>query len=83
MNTIKVVSEDGKKVKRTSQFTDRDREELQVNLNITKASLYLLSTIYEFLLLFTVLQGRTVVAENLPDDHSYQNLEKIFGVVGK
>ncbi|XP_013584645.1 PREDICTED: la-related protein 6C [Brassica oleracea var. oleracea] len=28
------------------------------------------------------LQGRTVVAENLPDDHSYQNLEKIFGVVG-
>ncbi|OAP02513.1 LARP6c [Arabidopsis thaliana] len=50
-----VVSEDGKKVKRTSQFTDRDREELQ---------------------------GRTVVAENLPDDHSYQNLEKIFGVVG-
>ncbi|WZZ42871.1 la-related protein 6C-like [Brassica napus] len=28
------------------------------------------------------LQGRTVVVENLPDDHSYQNLEKIFGVVG-
>ncbi|CAN8258815.1 unnamed protein product [Cochlearia groenlandica] len=28
------------------------------------------------------LQARTVVAENLPDDHSYQNLEKIFGVVG-
>lgn len=36
MNKIKVVSEDGKKVKRTSPFTDRDREELQVNLNITK-----------------------------------------------
>ncbi|XP_010507427.1 PREDICTED: la-related protein 6C [Camelina sativa] len=50
-----VVSEDGKKVKRTSPFTERDREELQ---------------------------GRTVVAENLPDDHSYQNLEKIFGVIG-
>ncbi|CAA7052980.1 unnamed protein product [Microthlaspi erraticum] len=50
-----VVSEDSKKVKRKSPFTDRDREELQ---------------------------GRTVVAENLPDDHSYQNLEKIFGVVG-
>ncbi|KAL1192274.1 La-related protein 6C [Cardamine amara subsp. amara] len=50
-----VVSEDSKKVKRTSPFTDRDREELQ---------------------------ARTVVAENLPDDHSYQNLEKIFGVVG-
>ncbi|GMH13421.1 hypothetical protein Nepgr_015262 [Nepenthes gracilis] len=28
------------------------------------------------------LQCRTVVAENLPDDHSYQNLQKIFGVVG-
>ncbi|CAN8269039.1 unnamed protein product, partial [Cochlearia groenlandica] len=28
------------------------------------------------------LQARTVVAENLPDDHSYQNLEKIFGIVG-
>lgn len=29
------------------------------------------------------LQSRTVVAENLPEDHSYQNLEKIFGVVGR
>ncbi|XAR72873.1 hypothetical protein NMG60_11019656 [Bertholletia excelsa] len=28
------------------------------------------------------LQSRTVVAENLPDDHSHHNLEKIFGVVG-
>ncbi|KAL9264443.1 La-related protein [Drosera capensis] len=28
------------------------------------------------------LQCRTVVAENLPDDHSYQNLEKVFGAVG-
>ncbi|XP_059435886.1 la-related protein 6C-like [Corylus avellana] len=28
------------------------------------------------------LQSRTVVAENLPEDHSHQNLEKIFGVVG-
>lgn len=28
------------------------------------------------------LQCRIVVAENLPDDHSYQNLEKLFGVVG-
>uniref|UniRef100_A0A803LE21 Uncharacterized protein n=1 Tax=Chenopodium quinoa TaxID=63459 RepID=A0A803LE21_CHEQI len=25
---------------------------------------------------------RTVMVENLPDDHSYQNLEKIFSVVG-
>ncbi|KAH7575189.1 hypothetical protein ACOSP7_005369 [Xanthoceras sorbifolium] len=28
------------------------------------------------------LQSRTVVAENLPDDHSHHNLEKIFNVVG-
>jgi len=28
------------------------------------------------------LQLRTVVAENLPDDHSHQNIEKIFNVVG-
>ncbi|KAF5448706.1 hypothetical protein F2P56_029212 [Juglans regia] len=28
------------------------------------------------------LQARIVVAENLPEDHSHQNLEKILGVVG-
>lgn len=28
------------------------------------------------------LQLRTVVAENLPDDHSHQNIEKIFNVAG-
>ncbi|XP_015576464.1 la-related protein 6C isoform X2 [Ricinus communis] len=28
------------------------------------------------------LQSRTVVVENLPEDHSHQNLEKIFSVVG-
>ncbi|KAM5549146.1 hypothetical protein ABKV19_000530 [Rosa sericea] len=28
------------------------------------------------------LQSRTVVAENLPEDHSHQNLENIFSVVG-
>ncbi|KAF4391581.1 hypothetical protein G4B88_030732 [Cannabis sativa] len=28
------------------------------------------------------LQSRTVVAENLPDDHSHQNLEKIFRLAG-
>ncbi|KAK2991473.1 hypothetical protein RJ640_016508 [Escallonia rubra] len=28
------------------------------------------------------LQSRTVVAENLPEDYSHQNLEKIFNVVG-
>ncbi|GMP38188.1 hypothetical protein CsSME_00009529 [Camellia sinensis var. sinensis] len=29
------------------------------------------------------LQSRTVVAENLPEDHSHHNLEKIFSVVGR
>ncbi|KAK9677891.1 hypothetical protein RND81_11G174300 [Saponaria officinalis] len=28
------------------------------------------------------LQCRTVMVENLPEDHSYQNLDKIFSVVG-
>ncbi|KAM7250718.1 hypothetical protein ACFE04_022601 [Oxalis oulophora] len=28
------------------------------------------------------LQSRTVVVENLPEDHSHKNLEKLFGVVG-
>ncbi|RVW61339.1 La-related protein 6C [Vitis vinifera] len=28
------------------------------------------------------LQAHTVVAENLPEDHSHQNLQKIFSVVG-
>lgn len=31
---------------------------------------------------FCVQQLRTVVAENLPDDHSHQNIEKIFNVAG-
>lgn len=29
------------------------------------------------------MQLRTVVAENLPDDHSHQNIEKIFNVIGR
>ena len=29
------------------------------------------------------LQLRTVIAENLPDDHSHQKIEKMFNVVGK
>ncbi|XP_002980176.2 la-related protein 6C [Selaginella moellendorffii] len=28
------------------------------------------------------IQGRTVVAENLPEDHSIQSLEKLFGTIG-
>ncbi|XP_052194277.1 la-related protein 6C [Diospyros lotus] len=29
------------------------------------------------------LMSRTVVAENLPEDHSHHNIEKVFGVVGR
>ncbi|KAK4491106.1 hypothetical protein RD792_001829 [Penstemon davidsonii] len=28
------------------------------------------------------LQSRTIIAENLPDDHSHQNIEKIFNLIG-
>ncbi|KAE8728971.1 Peroxidase superfamily protein [Hibiscus syriacus] len=51
----KVVSADGKKVRRKHPFTEKDREEMQ---------------------------SRTIVIENLPEDHSHQNLDKIFNVVG-
>ncbi|KAK8966069.1 hypothetical protein KSP40_PGU016323 [Platanthera guangdongensis] len=50
-----IISEDGKKVRRTLPFTESDVEELQ---------------------------SRIVVAENLPEDHSYQNLMKIFSAAG-
>ncbi|PSS02565.1 La-related protein like [Actinidia chinensis var. chinensis] len=55
-SSVLVVTNDGKKVKRTNLFTDKDREELQ---------------------------SCTVVADNLLDDHSHHNLEKIFSVVGR
>ncbi|RZC86817.1 hypothetical protein C5167_030163 [Papaver somniferum] len=50
-----VVSEDGKKVRRQTPFTESDMEELQ---------------------------SRIIIAENLPEDHSYQNLMKVFSAVG-
>lgn len=50
-----IISDDGKKVRRTLPFTESDVEELQ---------------------------SRIVVAENLPEDHSYQNLMKIFSAAG-
>lgn len=53
---LKVLSADGKKVKRKHPFTEKEKEDLQ---------------------------ARTVVAENLPDDHSHQNIQKIFTVVGR
>lgn len=31
----------------------------------------------------SLLQSRTVVVENLPEDYSRQNLEKMFSVVGR
>ena len=32
---------------------------------------------------FFFLQSRIVVVENLPEDHSHQNVQKIFSVVGR
>ncbi|KAG0501041.1 hypothetical protein HPP92_001113 [Vanilla planifolia] len=54
-STKLMVSDDGKKVRRTKPFTEADVEELQ---------------------------ARIVVAENLPEDHCYHNLMKIFSAVG-
>ncbi|KAL3730584.1 hypothetical protein ACJRO7_027584 [Eucalyptus globulus] len=50
-----VVSSDGKRVRRRSPFTEKEKEDLQ---------------------------SRTIVVENLPEDHSYHNLEKIFSAAG-
>ena len=43
--------------------------------------IFCLMQISTFLLL--LLQSCTVVVENLPEDHSHQNLDKIFNVVGR
>ncbi|XP_062023265.1 la-related protein 6C isoform X1 [Rosa rugosa] len=82
-----VVSDDGKKVKRKHPFTEKDKEELQVKQMLPKlygSNFFFFMVLLEDseCLLFSFLQSRTVVAENLPEDHSHQNLEKIFSVVG-
>lgn len=59
-------------------FSERVKEDLQVSTIIIVVGL-----IFRFkFILFCVQQLRTVVAENLPDDHSHQNIEKIFNVAG-
>lgn len=88
MQFLKVVSVDGKKVKRKHPFTEKEKEDLQVK---QRYGIFVLmdylkissdcSIMQSAFLLF--LQSRTVVAENLPDDHSHQNLQKIFSVVGR
>ncbi|XP_031284642.1 LOW QUALITY PROTEIN: la-related protein 6C [Pistacia vera] len=82
-----VLSDDGKKVRRKHPFTEKEKEELQVKILepiITWLIIKLLFEIYWNNAIFCfVLQSRTVVAENLPEDHSHQNLEKIFSVVGR
>lgn len=54
-STVLVVSDDGKKVRRTQPLPEVDVEEVQ---------------------------SRTVVAENLPEDHSIESVELLFGSVG-
>lgn len=82
----KIVSDDGKRVKRKIPFTDKDKEELMVHLHFSY--IYCLWFWLNFIvlilhLLIPFLQLRTVVAENLPDDHSHHNIEKIFNVAGR
>lgn len=90
---LKVVSNDGKKVRRKHPFTEKDKEELHVRngcflyyqdmstfINLS-SSLEL--NVYLMWSTFLVFQSRIVVAENLPEDHSHQNLERIFSVVGR
>ncbi|XP_068466128.1 la-related protein 6C isoform X1 [Phaseolus vulgaris] len=84
-----VLSTDGKKVKRKHPFTEKEKEDLQVNklyvflvfirMDGVEVSSHcsIVHVSFSFL-----LQSRTVVAENLPDDHSHQNLQKIFSTVG-
>lgn len=45
--------------------------------------IYPYSIIFILLISIPFLQLRTVVAENLPDDHSHHNIEKIFNVAGR
>ncbi|XP_031132271.1 la-related protein 6C-like isoform X1 [Ipomoea triloba] len=80
------VSNDGKKVKRKQPFTDKDKEELQVNeswhFDLLVKMVCFASPIVCLKRFSSFLKSRTVVAENLPDDHSHHNIEKIFNVVG-
>ena len=90
MRLLKVLSTDGKKVKRKHPFTEKEKEDLQVNklyvflvfirMDGVEVSSHcsIVHVSFSFL-----LQSRTVVAENLPDDHSHQNLQKIFSTVGR
>jgi hypothetical protein len=88
LDALKSLTEDGKKIKRKIPFTDKDREELQVNLHrLSLLDTWSESIFYTVLLdairCFFFLQSRIVVVENLPEDHSHQNVQKIFSVVGR
>lgn len=85
MLILQVLSEDGKKIKRKQLFTERDKEELQVsNGKYILHYFFFISMqfIGIFVFFFSSSKSRTVVVENLPEDYSRQNLEKIFSVAG-
>lgn len=45
-------------------------------------SMQFIDFFFFFFFLFSSSKSRTVVVENLPEDYSRQNLEKIFSVAG-
>ncbi|KAL6573417.1 hypothetical protein OROHE_001876 [Orobanche hederae] len=77
-----LVSEDGTKVKRKHPLSISDMEELQ---NVQDVFLMHLDISPGYSIVFGVpmlLESRIVIAENLPKDHSHQNLMNVFSSVG-
>jgi len=74
------ISEDGKKVRRINPITESAIEELQV---LNSFLLFLYFCILDNADKYYYIQSRIIVAENLPEDHCYQNLMKIFSTVGR
>lgn len=80
----KVVSSDGKRVRRRLPFTEKEKEELQVCLWYPKYGIaHDENNLFIANFMLSISQSRTVVVENLPEDHSYHNLEKIFSAAGR
>jgi hypothetical protein len=62
-------------------FSDVDAEEVQVS-NLISQVFSLLCHVSEILCIVCA-QARIVVAENLPEEHRYQSLMRIFSAVGR
>ncbi|MFQ6620734.1 hypothetical protein Gotur_001517 [Gossypium turneri] len=53
------------------------------NHNLSNPNFYPKNVLTDELRLKIIKQSRTIVVENLPEDYSHQNLNKIFNVVGR